>query len=67
MVLEVDRPLGGPPILVAGNPVRLSGCPSERWPRRWPRLGQHSGAVLKELLGLADEELEELRADGVIG
>jgi crotonobetainyl-CoA:carnitine CoA-transferase CaiB-like acyl-CoA transferase len=67
MVLEVERPLGGPPLLVVGNPVRLSGCPSERWPRRWPRLGQHSATVLKELLGLADEELGELRADGVIG
>jgi crotonobetainyl-CoA:carnitine CoA-transferase CaiB-like acyl-CoA transferase len=67
MVLEVERPLGGPPILVAGNPVRLSGCPSERWPRRWPRLGQHSEAVLRDLLGLSHQELEQLRIDGVIG
>ncbi len=67
MVLEVARPLGGPPLLVAGNPVRLSGCPPERWPRHWPRVGQHSAAVLMDLLGLSDEELEELRVDGVIG
>jgi crotonobetainyl-CoA:carnitine CoA-transferase CaiB-like acyl-CoA transferase len=45
----------------------LSGCPPERWPRRWPRLGEHSAAVLKDVLGLADDEVEELRADGVIG
>ena len=67
MVLEVERPLGGPPILVVGNPVRLSDCPPERWARRWPRLGEHSEAVLKDLLGLSNEELDDLRGQGVIG
>ena len=67
MVLEVERPLGGEPLLVVGNPVRLSGCPTERWPRRWPRLGEHSEPVLCELLGLSDDEVAGLRTRGVIG
>jgi crotonobetainyl-CoA:carnitine CoA-transferase CaiB-like acyl-CoA transferase len=66
MVLEVERPLGGEPLLVVGNPVRLSDCPPERWPRHWPRLGEHSDEVLMDLLGLSREELDALRADGVI-
>jgi crotonobetainyl-CoA:carnitine CoA-transferase CaiB-like acyl-CoA transferase len=66
MVLEVERPLGGEPLLVVGNPVRLSDCPPERWPRRWPRLGEHSEELLKVHLGMSDDEIEALRADGVI-
>jgi crotonobetainyl-CoA:carnitine CoA-transferase CaiB-like acyl-CoA transferase len=66
MVLEVERPLGGDPLLVVGNPVRLSDCPPERWPRRWPRLGQHSEELLKELLGMSDDEIGALRDSGVI-
>jgi len=67
MVLEVERPLGGEPLLVVGNPVRLSGCPTERWERRWPRLGEHSDSVLVDLLGMSDDDVDGLRGRGVIG
>jgi formyl-CoA transferase len=66
MLLEVDRPDGGAPLLIAGNPVKLSGAgPTPK--RRWPTLGQHTDAVLAEELGLSSVELEGLRATGVIG
>jgi crotonobetainyl-CoA:carnitine CoA-transferase CaiB-like acyl-CoA transferase len=32
-----------------------------------PRLGEHSDVVLGELLGLGEEEIEELRREGVVG
>ena len=31
------------------------------------RLGEHTDEVLRELLGLSDEELGELRSAGVLG
>jgi len=66
MLLEIERPDGGAPLLVTGNPVKLSGAgPTPR--RRWPTLGQHTDAVLAAELGLGRAELDELRAKGVIG
>jgi formyl-CoA transferase len=44
---------------------KLSGTPGRT---RWigPALGEHTDAVLRELLGLGDEELDELSEAGVI-
>jgi formyl-CoA transferase len=65
MLIEVPRPDGGDPMLVVGNPVKLSRM-SEGPVARFPSLGQHTDEVLRELLGLADAELAELREQGVI-
>jgi crotonobetainyl-CoA:carnitine CoA-transferase CaiB-like acyl-CoA transferase len=66
MLLEVARPDGGAPLLVAGNPVKLAGAgPTPR--QRWPVLGAHTDAVLAAELGLAPPELARLRAAGAIG
>ena len=67
MVLEVERAPRGRALLVVGNPVRLSGCPTERWERRWPRLGEHSDSVLVDLLAMSDDDVDGLRSRGVIG
>jgi crotonobetainyl-CoA:carnitine CoA-transferase CaiB-like acyl-CoA transferase len=49
-----------------GLPMRFSGM--TRWYRTpAPTLGEHTAAVLHELLGLDDAELARLRADGTIG
>jgi len=47
-------------------PFRFSGIDaSHRRPA--PIMGEHTHEVLRELLGLPDEELERLEASGVIG
>jgi crotonobetainyl-CoA:carnitine CoA-transferase CaiB-like acyl-CoA transferase len=68
MLVEVPRPgdEGGEPILVPGNPVKMSGV-AEGPETRVPWLGEHTDEVLSAELGLSDDELGRLRADGVIG
>lgn len=65
MLIGFDRGDGGT-YLVPGNPVRMSGdvAPPDR---RAPWLGEHTDAVLGEVLGLSRDRLAELRADGLIG
>lgn len=54
----------GPLDLVA-SPLRLARTPPEyRLPP--PALGEHTDEVLREVLGLPDEELAQLRAGGII-
>lgn len=65
MLIEVPRPDGGPPLRVVGNPVKLSRA-AEGPIARFPSLGQHTGEVLREVLGLTDTELAGLRERGVI-
>jgi len=38
----------------------------EESPRPAPRLGEHTDAVLKNLLGLSPEKIAELRRSGVV-
>jgi len=66
MVLDVERPGGGSPIRVAGNPIKLGDAP-ESGPLRWPTLGEHTDEVLAEDLGMSPEEIAELRDRGVVG
>lgn len=66
MLIEVPRPDGGDPMLLVGNPVKLSDA-AEGPVRRFPSLGEHTDEVLRELLGLDDETLASLRAQGAIG
>ena len=64
MLWEVDHPDLGR-IREVGCPVRLSD--TEPLPRRAaPQLGQHTDAVLRELLELPEDEIAELRDTGVI-
>jgi crotonobetainyl-CoA:carnitine CoA-transferase CaiB-like acyl-CoA transferase len=53
-------------VRMVGAPVRLSETPgSVRTPA--PLLGEHTDAVLRELLGLDATEIDTLRDRGVIG
>lgn len=54
------------PVAVPGNPVKLSDVP-ERPDQRVPWLGEHTDAVLRDELGIEDEERMALREQGVIG
>jgi crotonobetainyl-CoA:carnitine CoA-transferase CaiB-like acyl-CoA transferase len=66
MLIEVPRPDGGRPLLVVGNPVKLSRV-AEGPVGRFPSLGEHTDLVLRDLLGLGDGELASLQEQGVIG
>lgn len=63
MVLNIDRPEGGP-VRVTGFPVKLSATPA-RLRRPPPGLGAHTQAVLAEL-GYTTDQIEMLSRNGVI-
>ena len=65
MLVEVERPDGDEPLLVVGNPIKLSETP-EAETTRWPTLGQHTEAILNEDLGMSAGEIEGLLARGII-
>jgi crotonobetainyl-CoA:carnitine CoA-transferase CaiB-like acyl-CoA transferase len=66
MLVEVPRTDGvEQPVLVPGNPVKLSGV-AQGPETRVPWLGEHTDAVLSAELGLTDDELAALRSDGTI-
>jgi crotonobetainyl-CoA:carnitine CoA-transferase CaiB-like acyl-CoA transferase len=54
------------PVLAAGNPVKLSGMP-EPSANTVPSVGEGTAELLGEELGLDDDTLRTLQADGVIG
>jgi crotonobetainyl-CoA:carnitine CoA-transferase CaiB-like acyl-CoA transferase len=66
MIVEMERVDGGDqPVLVPGNPVKLSKV-AEGPETRVPWVGEHTRSVLKDELGLEAAELDELEAKGVI-
>jgi crotonobetainyl-CoA:carnitine CoA-transferase CaiB-like acyl-CoA transferase len=48
-----------------GNPIKLSTTPVH-YRRRPPALGEHTGEVLREVLGMDEDELARLRERGVL-
>jgi crotonobetainyl-CoA:carnitine CoA-transferase CaiB-like acyl-CoA transferase len=64
LVTTMDHASAGPLDMVR-SPISMSGTPtSVKTPP--PLLGQHTAAVLKEILGLDDEEVRQLEAQRVI-
>jgi formyl-CoA transferase/CoA:oxalate CoA-transferase len=64
-MVELEHPRAGK-VRVVGVPVRLSATPGAvRTPA--PALGEHTDAVLRELLGLGAAEIDALRAAGALG
>ena len=64
MLLELPHPTAGT-LRVAGIPFKLSATPATAR-RHPPLLGEHTDEVLRELLGLREEEIAALRADGAV-
>src|SRR6266511_3757452 len=66
MLVEMARTDGvADPVLIPGNPVKMSKV-AEGPETRVPWVGEHTADVLRAELGLSDDELDKLRADGVI-
>jgi crotonobetainyl-CoA:carnitine CoA-transferase CaiB-like acyl-CoA transferase len=65
MLVELPRPDGGSPVLVPGNPIKMSKV-AEGPETRVPWLGEHTDEVLRAELGFSDDELASLRDDGAI-
>jgi crotonobetainyl-CoA:carnitine CoA-transferase CaiB-like acyl-CoA transferase len=66
MVIELERVDGGDdPVLVPGNPVKLSKM-AEGPETRVPWVGEHTASVLQDELGLSDDDLANLADAGVI-
>ncbi|MFN8057823.1 MAG: formyl-CoA transferase [Vicinamibacterales bacterium] len=62
-VVEVDHPTRGK-YLTVGNPIKLSDSPADV--RRSPLLGEHTDDVLRNVIGLTDEEIASARQQGAI-
>jgi crotonobetainyl-CoA:carnitine CoA-transferase CaiB-like acyl-CoA transferase len=66
MLVGIPRTDGvGQPVLVPGNPVRMSAA-TGRPDARPPWLGEHTSAVLSSELGLPLDEIDALVSGGVV-
>ena len=65
VVHEVVHPRAGT-VRVIGSPVRMSGTPAKK-PTPSPTLGQHTSEVLKDVLGISDDEIARLKSAGAFG
>lgn len=65
MIVDVeDKDLGT--IKIAGNAIKMSSIEEEPFRKSSPEIGEHNEKIFKELLNYSDEEIEQLRKDGVI-
>ena len=65
MLVESEHPVAGS-VRIVGVPVKLSETPGRvREPA--PLLGQHTDQVLREYLGISEQEIAALRQAGAIG
>jgi formyl-CoA transferase len=63
-VVEVDHPKRGK-YLSVGNPIKLSDSPTEV--TRSPLLGEHTGEILRSVLGFHEDQIAEIEKSGAIG
>jgi crotonobetainyl-CoA:carnitine CoA-transferase CaiB-like acyl-CoA transferase len=63
--VSVEHPELGRTLTDSGVPYRMSRTPVAVT-RRAPLLGEHNDEVYRDLLGLSDAELVDLRAEGVV-
>jgi formyl-CoA transferase len=62
-IVEVNHPERGK-YLTVGNPIKLSDSPTDVI--RSPLLGEHTDEILKEVVGLSDEEIENAKKEGAV-
>ena len=61
----LDMPVLNEVVKVFGNPIKLSNM-AETEIRRAPKLGEDNNIILKEMLGLDDNQINDLKKSGVI-
>ncbi|MCF8052629.1 MAG: CoA transferase [Desulfobacterales bacterium] len=64
MIREVEHPVAGK-MKVIGSPINLSDTPAEVYAPA-PLLGEHTDAVLKEILQLTEAQITELRKEKAV-
>jgi len=62
-VVEVDHPERGA-YLSVGNPIKLSDSPSDV--ERSPLLGEHTDEILRDVLGMNEDEIAGAKAEGAV-
>jgi formyl-CoA transferase len=62
-IVEVGHSKRGK-FLTVGNPIKLSDSPTDV--KRSPYLGEHTGEILRSILGFDDDEIEEAHKEGAI-
>jgi len=65
MIVEYDHPEAGR-VRLPGNPIKMSGM-SGTISKPAPLLGEHTDAVLSQVLSLSADEIASLRRQGAIG
>ncbi|HKD67668.1 MAG TPA: CoA transferase [Candidatus Binataceae bacterium] len=63
MIVDIEHPVRGK-ISIPGCPVKLEDSPAEV--KSAPLLGQHNAEVYQQMLGLNQQQLEDLKAQGII-
>jgi CoA:oxalate CoA-transferase len=64
MVVDMDHPVAGP-LKATGNPIKMSAVEKYRYDHQ-PTLGEHTEEILRDILGRAPEEVEQLRKSGIV-
>lgn len=64
MRIAMPHPYAAGPVPLVGSPLKLSAAPV-RYDRAPPVCGQHTGEVLREILGLSEDAIQALK-DGAI-
>ena len=61
MIVEVEHPVAGK-YKMAGSPLKFSNYPDTTYEPA-PMLGQHTREVLKDYLGMPEEEIDAMLAE----
>jgi CoA:oxalate CoA-transferase len=64
MLVEMEQP-GVGKVRMAGSPIHLSETPGEVYAPA-PLLGEHSEEILRNILGYPQEEIDQLKHEGII-
>lgn len=65
MLWQIDDPAFGETISVPGTPMKIHGC-ADQAERPAPQLGQHTDAILHDLLHLDMDAIKNLHETNVI-